>query len=150
MKYYSYFGHKDFVLCLGYKGEEIKKFFLNYDECLSNDFVLTQGGKKRQLLKSDIEDWRITFVETGLNVDIGQRLKAVQKYVENEEMFLANYSDGLTDLPLPKLIDFSNETWKNRLPSCLLNHFMFFMLFPQLQTAMLKDICQMTQSNYEN
>ncbi len=107
MKYYSYFGHKDFILCLGYKGEQIKKFFLNYDECLANDFVLTKGGKDRQLLKSDIEDWRITFAETGLNSNIGQRLKAVQKYLEGEERFLANYSDGLTSLRLPDLIDFS-------------------------------------------
>jgi glucose-1-phosphate cytidylyltransferase len=106
MKYYSHFGHKDFILCLGYKGEQIKKFFLNYDECLSNDFVLSQGGKRRQLLKSDIEDWRITFVETGLYSNVGQRLKAVQKYLEGEDMFLANYSDGLTDLRLNKLIEF--------------------------------------------
>jgi glucose-1-phosphate cytidylyltransferase len=111
MKYYAYFGHKDFILCLGFKGEEIKKFFLNYDECLSNDFVLSQGGK-RQLFRSDIDDWRITFVETGLNAEIGQRLKAVRKYVENDEMFLANYSDGLSDLPLPKIIDFSIKKGK--------------------------------------
>lgn len=107
MKYYSFFGHKDFILCLGYKGEQIKKFFLNYDECLANDFVLTNGGKKRKLLKSDIEDWRITFAETGVNSNIGQRLKAVQKYIQGEERFLANYSDGLTNLHLPDLIDFS-------------------------------------------
>ncbi len=106
MKYYSYFGHKDFILCLGYKGQEIKKFFLNYDECLLNDFVLSHRGKRRQLLKSALEDWRITFVETGLNSNVGQRLKAVKKYLEGEEMFLANYSDGLTDLHLPGLIDF--------------------------------------------
>ena len=106
MKYYSYFGHKDFILCLGYKGDLIKKFFLNYDECLSNDFVLSKGGKKRELLKSDIEDWRITFAETGLDSSIGQRLKMVQKYLDDEEMFLANYSDGLTDLHLPNLVDF--------------------------------------------
>lgn len=106
MKYYAHFGHKDFILCLGYKGDQIKRFFLNYDECLSNDFILSKGGKERQLLKSDIEDWRITFVETGLHSNIGQRLKAVQKYLEGEEMFLANYSDAVTDLCLPKLIDF--------------------------------------------
>jgi glucose-1-phosphate cytidylyltransferase len=111
MKYYSYYGHKDFILCLGFKGEEIKKFFLNYDECLSNDFVLSQGGK-RQLFRSDIDDWRITFVETGLNAEIGQRLRAIRKYVENDEMFLANYSDGLSDLPLPKIIDFSIKKGK--------------------------------------
>ena len=106
MKYYAHFGHKEFILCLGYKGEQIKRFFLNYDECLSNDFILSHGGKKRQLLKSDIEDWRITFVETGLHSNVGQRLKAVEKYLEGEEAFLANYSDAVTDLHLPKLIDF--------------------------------------------
>ena len=106
MKYYAHFGHKDFILCLGYKGEQIKRFFLNYDECLSNDFILSNGGKERQLLKSDIEDWRMTFVETGLHSSVGQRLKAVQKYLEGEEVFLANYSDAVTDLHLPMLIDF--------------------------------------------
>jgi glucose-1-phosphate cytidylyltransferase len=107
MKYYAYFGHKDFVLCLGYKGEEIKKFFLNYDECLSNDFILSHGGQRRKLLKSDIEDWTITFADTNGATVVGQRLKRVRKYLEGEEMFLANYSDGLTDLPLNKLINFS-------------------------------------------
>jgi glucose-1-phosphate cytidylyltransferase len=106
MRYYAYFGHKDFILCLGYRGDLIKKFFLNYDECLSNDFILSKGGKERKLLKSDIEDWRITFLETGLDSNIGQRLKSTQKYLEGEDMFLANYSDGLTDLHLPNLIDF--------------------------------------------
>ena len=146
MKYYSYFGHKDFILCLGYKGESIKKFFLNYDECLSNDFILTKGGKRRHLLKSDIEDWRITFVETGLNVDIGQRLKAVQKYVEPDETFLANYSDGLTDLPLPKLIDFYNKHGKI---ACLLSvkPFYVFHVISTTSEGCVKSICQMTQSN---
>ena len=106
MKYYSHFRHKDFILCLGYKGEQIKKYFLDYDECLSHDFILSQGGKRRQLIKSDIEDWRITFVETGLNSNIGQRLKTVQKYLEGDETFLANYSDAVTDLHLPDQIDF--------------------------------------------
>ncbi|MFB3888918.1 MAG: sugar phosphate nucleotidyltransferase [Candidatus Bathyarchaeia archaeon] len=106
MKYYAYFGHKEFILCLGYKGEQIKKYFLNYDECLANDFVLSQGGKKRQILKSDLEDWRITFVETGLSSNIGQRLKAVQKLVEGEKSFFANYTDAVTDFYLPNLVDF--------------------------------------------
>jgi glucose-1-phosphate cytidylyltransferase len=105
MKYYSYFGHKDFILCLGYKGEEIKKFFLNYDECLQADFILSNGVKKR-LFKSDIRDWSITFAETGLNTNVGQRLKIVQKYLDHEEMFLANYSDALTDLPLSHMIQY--------------------------------------------
>src|SRR3989337_1545211 len=107
MKYYSYFGHKDFILCLGYKGEEIKKFFLNYDESLSGDFILSSDGRKENLFNSDMEDWKITFVETGLDSNQSYRLKSVQKYVDKEEHFLANYSDGLTDLYLPDLIDFS-------------------------------------------
>ena len=100
MKYYAHFGHKDFVLCLGYRGDMIKHYFLNYEECVSNDFVLSEGGRKRELLNSDISDWRITFVETGLNSNIGQRLKAVEPHLRGEQVFLANYSDGLTDLPL--------------------------------------------------
>jgi glucose-1-phosphate cytidylyltransferase len=105
MKYYAHYGHKDFVLCLGYRGDVIKNYFLNYDECLSNDFVLSSGGKKLELMASDIHDWKITFVETGANSNIGQRLKAVERHVGNEEAFLANYSDGLTDLPLPVHLD---------------------------------------------
>ena len=104
MKYYAHFGHKDFILCLGYGGDQIKRYFLNYEECVSNDFVLSGGGTKRELLNSDISDWRITFVETGLNSNIGQRLKAVTPHLAGEEVFLANYSDGLTDLALPDQI----------------------------------------------
>jgi glucose-1-phosphate cytidylyltransferase len=104
MKYYSYFGHKDFILCLGHQGEAIKRFFLNYEECLSNDFVYSEGGKKVLLSNSDIHDWKITFADTGTDSNIGQRLKAVQKYVEGEDVFLANYTDGLTNLHLPTLI----------------------------------------------
>ena len=105
MKYYAHYGHKDFILCLGYKADVIKNYFLNYNECVSNDFTLMEGGKTLELLNSDIQDWKITFVDTGLNSNIGQRFKAIEKYLEGEEAFLANYSDGLTDLFLPKLLD---------------------------------------------
>lgn len=104
MKYYAHFGHRDFILCLGYGGDQIKQFFLNYEEGISNDFTLSDGGKTRELLSSDIQDWRITFAETGLASNVGQRLLAVKKHLEGEETFLANYSDGLTDLPLPEQI----------------------------------------------
>src|ERR1700720_4638119 len=87
MKYYSYYGHKDFILCLGYKADVIKNYFRNYDECVSNDFVLSGGGKNLELLTSDIDDWRITFVDTGLSANIGQRLKAVEKNLKEEEEF---------------------------------------------------------------
>ena len=105
MKYYAFYGHKDFILCLGYRGDLIKNYFLNYEECLSNDFVLSNGGKDIKLEQSDIHDWRISFVDTGLHSNIGQRLKAVEKYLEGEDVFFANYSDGLTDCSLSKYLD---------------------------------------------
>ena len=105
MRYYAHFGHKDFVLCLGYRAEAIKQYFLEYNEAMSNDFVLTKGGREVELLQRDIDDWTITFVDTGLNSNIGERLLAVKKHVQDEEMFLANYSDGLSDLPLPRYIE---------------------------------------------
>ncbi len=105
MKYYAHFGHKDFILCLGHRAEAVKDYFLNYNECASNDFVLSWGGKKLELYHSDIQDWRITFADTGIETNIGQRLKAVEKYLEGEKEFFANYSDGLTDLPLPEQLN---------------------------------------------
>jgi glucose-1-phosphate cytidylyltransferase len=105
MRYYAHFGHKEFILCLGYKADSIKQYFLQYEETLSNDFVMSEGGRKIDLLASDIQDWKITFVDTGLNSNIGMRLKAVQPLLEGDEMFLANYSDGVSDLPLSSMID---------------------------------------------
>lgn len=102
MKYYAHFGHTEFILALGYRGDLIKEYFLKYDECMSNDFVLTDSGKNVSLLNSDIDDWKITFCDTGLTSNIGQRLLRVKHLLEGEETFLANYSDGLSDLPLPE------------------------------------------------
>ena len=104
MRYYAHFGHKDFILCLGYGGDQIREFFLNYNECLTNDFVLSPGRKEIKLLASDVQDWRITFVDTGLHSNIGQRLLKVRRFLEGESAFLANYSDGLSDLPLDRHI----------------------------------------------
>ena len=105
MRYYAHFGHKDFVLCLGYRGDSIREYFLNYNEALTNDFTLSEAGKKVELHSSDLDGWRITFVDTGLHSNIGQRLLRARKYVEGEEYFLANYSDGLSSLPLAQQID---------------------------------------------
>src|SRR3954464_8992486 len=105
MRYYAHFGHKEFILCLGYRGDLIREFFLNYNECLSNDFVMSEGGKKIQTLNSDIHDWSITFVDTGLHSNIGQRLLRVRKYLQGEKVFLANYSDGLADVPINTMIE---------------------------------------------
>lgn len=112
MKYYAFFGHKDFILCLGYKADKIKDYFLNYNECISNDFTLLRGGKDIRLENHDISDWSITFVDTGLGANIGQRLKAVERYLGDDQFFLANYSDGLTDLYLPGLIDLFLDSGK--------------------------------------
>lgn len=106
MRYYAHFGHKDFILCLGYKADAIKRYFLNYDETISNDFVMTEGGRV-DLLGSDIHDWKITFVDTGLYSNIGQRLMRARPFLEGEELFLANYADVLTDIRLPDLIEYS-------------------------------------------
>jgi glucose-1-phosphate cytidylyltransferase len=104
MRYYAHFGHKEFILCLGYGGDQIREFFLNYNECLSNDFVLSPGRKDIKLLTSDVQDWRITFVDTELHSNIGERLLRVRRFLAGESAFLANYSDGLTDLPLDRHI----------------------------------------------
>lgn len=105
MKYYAHFGHKDFVLCLGHKADVIKQYFLNYNECMSNDFLLAESGRRVELLHSDIHDWRIAFVDTGATSPIGERLRQVRPYLAGEEMFLANYTDCLTDLDLPTYIE---------------------------------------------
>lgn len=104
MSYYANYGHKDFILCLGYRGDAFKEYFLNYNETVSNDFVLRSGGRDVQLMSRDIEDWTIRFVDTGLHSNVGMRLKAVEEHLAGEEMFLANYSDGLSDLPLDAYI----------------------------------------------
>ena len=83
MKYYDYFGHRDFILCLGHEGHVIKDYFLNYSE----------------------PSWTLDFATTGVEANVGERLKAVEPYLEGEEMFLANYGDGLSDLPLPDMLD---------------------------------------------
>jgi glucose-1-phosphate cytidylyltransferase len=105
MKYYAHFGHKDFILCLGYRADVIKNYFVNYHEFTSNDFVLSNGGKSLRVFNSDIHNWKITFVDTGADSNIGQRLQAVEKHLSGEEIFLANYSDNLTDFHLPDLIE---------------------------------------------
>jgi len=105
MKYYAHFGYNDFILCLGYKADAIKRYFLDYKEAHSNDFVLSDGGRSLVLMSSDIDEWRITFVDTGLNTKIGQRLLAVREYVQDEELFLASYSDCVCDAPLPRLVE---------------------------------------------
>ncbi|MEP6697229.1 MAG: glucose-1-phosphate cytidylyltransferase [Pseudonocardiales bacterium] len=104
MRYYAHYGHTEFILCLGYGGTYVKDYFLHYRETSSNDFIMRDGGRTVDLITSDIADWTITFVDTGLNATIGERLLRVRKYVEDDQTFLANYADVLTDAPLPELV----------------------------------------------
>ncbi len=103
MRYYACFGHTDFVLCLGYGAHRVIDFFRHYDETRSNDFVLRNGGADLELLSSDIGDWTITFVHTGLDTPIGERLRRVRQHVADADVFAANYADVLTDAPLDEI-----------------------------------------------
>ena len=105
MQYYSQYGHHDFVLCLGYKANVVKNYFLNYKIAESNDCIISDFGSKVEIIGERPPDWRVTLVDTGIWRNIGERLFAVKHFVENEEIFLANYSDGLTDAPLTQMID---------------------------------------------
>jgi glucose-1-phosphate cytidylyltransferase len=103
MRYYAHFGHKEFILCLGYGAAQIKEYFLDYRETESNDFVMRDG--EVQLLDNDISDWTITFVDTGLESPIGERLRRVRHHLDGDEYFLANYADVLTDARLDDIVD---------------------------------------------
>jgi glucose-1-phosphate cytidylyltransferase len=104
MRYYAHFGHKEFILCLGYGAQAVKDYFLNYRETTSNDFVLMQGGEDVKMLSTDISEWTISFIDTGMDTAIGERLRRVRPYLNGDDMFLANYGDVLTDAPMNDLI----------------------------------------------
>jgi glucose-1-phosphate cytidylyltransferase len=112
MQYYSQHGHRDFVLCLGYKANVVKDYFLNYKQEINSDCIVSQFGSKVELLGQQSPDWRISLIDTGIWRNIGQRLVAVRQYVQDEEIFLANYSDGLTDVNLSEMIDRFKQSGK--------------------------------------
>ncbi|MFE3290965.1 glucose-1-phosphate cytidylyltransferase [Rhodococcus sp. NPDC059234] len=103
MRYYAHFGHTDFILCLGYGAAKIKDYFLDYHEEQSNDFVLRNN--RVEMLHTDISDWSVTFVDTGLESAIGERLRRVRRHLNGDPYFLANYADVLTDAPLDRVIE---------------------------------------------
>ena len=105
MRYYAHFGHTEFILCLGYGAHAVKEYFLDYRETGSNDFVLTKGGQHVEMLQTDISNWTITFIDTGVETAIGERLRRIRPYLEEDEVFLANYGDVLTDAPMNDLVD---------------------------------------------
>lgn len=104
MQWYSDYGHDEFVLCLGYKANVIKDFFLNTRPQTFSDCVVTRGGQDVRLLNEPVEDWSVTLLDTGIWRNVGERLWAAQDHVKNEKMFLANYSDGLTNVNLDDMI----------------------------------------------
>jgi len=112
MKIYAHYGFTDFVLCLGYKGEQIKEYFLNY-EILNNDFTIRLGPEKKVTMHdaSDEGDWTITLVNTGKNALKGARLKKIEEYV-SEDIFMVTYGDGVGDVDIAKLVDFHNSHGK--------------------------------------
>jgi glucose-1-phosphate cytidylyltransferase len=105
MRYYAHFGHTEFILCLGYGAQSVKDYFLGYRETASNDFILSKGGENIELLGSDISDWEITFVDTGIETEIGERLRRVRPHLGNDEVFLANYGDVLTDARMDQIVN---------------------------------------------
>lgn len=105
MNYYSQYGHRDFVLCLGYKANVVRDYFLTVKRWTYSDVKISDFGRQVEVLGEAPPDWRVSLVDTGIWRNIGERLVAVKNFLKEEEMFLANYSDGLTDAPLPDMID---------------------------------------------
>ena len=105
MRYYAEYGHTEFILCLGYRADFIKEYFLQYRETISNDFVLHRPSGDVELLGHDLDGWSIRFIDTGQHATVGERLRAVRDHIGDDEMFLANYGDVLTDVPLAEMVD---------------------------------------------
>lgn len=112
MKIYSHFGFNEFILCLGYKGEMIKDYFLNYPIKVS-DFTTTLHLKEPLKFHSNsLEDWRLTFVDTGIETLTGGRLLKIKNFLKNEKTFMATYSDGLADIDINNLLEFHKKMGK--------------------------------------
>lgn len=108
MKYYSHWGHKRFVLCLGHKGQVIKDFFLNY-EAHTRDFTISLGASTKAIAYHSVHDesdWEITMAETGQRAMTGARVNRVRKYLAGEDNFMLTYGDGVGDIDLDKLMKF--------------------------------------------
>lgn len=113
MKLYSHYGYNDFVLCLGYKGDMIKDYFLNYDE-LNHDFTLSLGSGVRQIVhhKKETPNWKITFADTGLEKGTANRLLSIRPYINNDELFFLTYGDGVANVNIPALLEHHKKVGK--------------------------------------
>ncbi|MGE3917547.1 MAG: sugar phosphate nucleotidyltransferase [Hyphomicrobiaceae bacterium] len=105
MSYYANYGHKDFVLCLGHKASVIKDFFLSGRPQTFSDCVVSGFGRNIEIIGDSRQDWQVALIDTGISRNVGGRLRAVRRFVENEEIFLANYSDGLCDVNLDQMVE---------------------------------------------
>ncbi|MCI0336869.1 MAG: glucose-1-phosphate cytidylyltransferase [Acidobacteria bacterium] len=108
LKIYAHHGLNDFILCLGYLGDAIKRYFLEH-HWIYSDFTLEMsktGDYRLHIQEAVTEDWRITFVETGLDTNTGGRVKRIEKYIGDDETFCVTYGDGLANIDLPGLIRF--------------------------------------------
>ena len=113
MKHYSQHGHNDFVLCLGYKGRMIKQFFMDY-EWDAFDFSMNLVEKQHTYHRTHAtENWNITFANTGEKTLTGGRIKAIEKYIpENDRFFLLTYGDGVSNVDIAKLIEYHKKKGK--------------------------------------
>ncbi len=105
MKGYAQQGYKNFILCLGYKGDLIRNFFLDYN---NNNQDLTINLRRGEVHKhqGNVEDWNITLINTGLESNTGKRIYSIKKYLENDPYFLLTYGDGVSDVKIDDLIEF--------------------------------------------
>ena len=111
MKNFSHHGFNEFILCLGYKSEVIKNYFMNYEQ-LNNDFTIELGSGAIEMHNShDEKGWRVTLVDTGQNAMTGARVKRVERYVDGDR-FMLTYGDGVTDLDLNELLKFHEASGK--------------------------------------
>ncbi len=121
MKIYSHYGFKDFVLCLGYKGDKIKDYFMRHDSWEDVDFTinLTDRDKIKLHEKVEQEDWNITFADTGIETNTGGRVKRIAKYIDDEE-FLLTYGDGVSDININELYDYHKKHGKIMTMTCVM------------------------------
>lgn len=112
MKYYASFGHKEFVLCLGYKSDVIKDFFLNLRAHTSDLSIDLATGDHTYHTDQGLLNWNVTLAETGLNTMTGGRIKKIQRYIGNDESFMLTYGDGVGDINLNALTEFHNSHQK--------------------------------------
>lgn len=112
MKMYAHYGHQDFVLCLGYRGQMIKEYFLNYD-AMNNDFTICLGQQdKIKVHGGHLEkDFCVTLAETGQESMTGSRVKQVERFVEGDR-FMVTYGDGVSDVDIGKLLKFHESHGK--------------------------------------